>query len=140
LLSEILKQTDAKIVLSTSWRLFGYMLQFLLEKLRNVAIDHEDIIGRTISLAHPKQRVDEIREWLEGCPCTVLAWVALDDEDLWSEDPELMKGHFVKTSSDVGLRSNHVEDAIFILNRHSEVDIERDKGVHNGNAVASTMV
>jgi hypothetical protein len=45
----------------------------------------------------------------------VSAWCALDDEDLWSEDPEFMKGHFVKTSSDIGLTGSLAEDAVFIL-------------------------
>jgi hypothetical protein len=78
--------------------------------------------------------------WLDGCPVPVQAWVALDDEDLWSEDTEFMKKHFVKTASNVGLRSNHVHDALFILNNQPNSNMESKVHLSKGNVNASSMV
>jgi hypothetical protein len=62
-LREIVEQSNAKIVLSTSWRMFDYMVDFLSKKLTEASVIEGmiDIVGRTPSLPHPKQRVDEIR-------------------------------------------------------------------------------
>jgi hypothetical protein len=77
--------------------------------------------------------------WLDGCPVPVRAWVALDDEDLWSEDTEFMKKNFVKTASNVGLRSDHVQDALFILNQ-PDSNMESKLHFPEGTVSASSMV
>ncbi len=127
LLKEIVDNTGALIVLSSSWRLLGKMkhgklvtknqnLHDLIEILNNNGLDIYDITPKSRS----GYREKEIRAWLEKHP--VDSFIVIDDEscDLPSFiGNELVKTYFIKTDSNgngikelSGLTRNHVEEAI----------------------------
>ena len=116
LLKQIVDATNAKIVLSTSWREHW-------DKENNKC----DSIGRKINEIFKKynlsifdktpklhnSREEEIKEWLKRHPETQ-NFVVLDDMLLGAK---FLEGHFVKTSNFFnGLEENDVEKATEILN------------------------
>lgn len=128
-LNQIIEQTGAKVVISSSWR-FLYDFKKLEEILILRGFKGE-VIGETPKL-YPEdpdddkfQRRDEIKSWLE------------DNEDFGGgiesfviiEDYELMKGlekHLIKTKSSIGLTFSHVKKAVKILN-----NTNLDKNIFN---------
>ncbi len=116
LLRQITAATDAKIVLSTSWR------EHWDEEPKNcdnIGIEINNIFeqyglhifGKTPILNSCRE--DEIADWLE-INTQVTNFVVLDDRFL---DSELIRGHFVKTSGYAkGLDELSAEKAIEILN------------------------
>ena len=122
LLKQIVDATDAKIVLSSTWRLGidnkGHRLEnhipYLKDKLSKQGLE---IYDKTIQLTRSgDSRGTEINEWLSRHP-EVKQWVVLDDE--WFYDFGLydIPNHLVETSFfyDGGLHGEHVEKAIKIL-------------------------
>ena len=113
-LKKILDATQAKIVLSSSWRI-GFnpnkdgMSKTLVEKL--------DAIGAHIHDMTPilhnadKKRGDEIREWLQQHPDVDKFAILDDDQDM----REYTKTHLVKTNTKIGLQDCDVEKAIELL-------------------------
>ena len=60
------------------------------------------------------RRAHEIADWLESYgPCA--AWAAVDDLDLWSEDPKRMGRHTVKTLVSSGLQQGQAQELVRIL-------------------------
>lgn len=130
-LAKIVKATNAKVVMSGSWR-FGwwntpYEKQFadqrkLTDLLNKYNIEVIDITPRSSD----GRRDKEIMEWLVHCEDMVKRFVILDDERC---DLECFVGsHLVQTSSvgkgemimgfdreDTGLKNKHVRKAIEIL-------------------------
>lgn len=116
LLKRLIDATSAKIVLSTSWREHWDEAP---QNCDNIGIEINNIFeqyGLHIIAKTPILnccREDEIAEWLKSNP-QVVNFVILDDRFL---DSELIRGHFVKTSSySKGLDVASVEKAIDILN------------------------
>lgn len=116
LLKQITDATDAKIVLSTSWREHWDEVP---QNCDNTGIEINNIfeqyglhiLGKTPILN--RCREDEIAEWLKHNP-QVENFVVLDDRFL---DSEQIRGHFVKTSGySKGLDEISVETATYILN------------------------
>lgn len=122
LLSKIIHQTDAKIVLSSSWRelrdmdshscnsLYTYLTE-TLKKYDMEIMDHTPMIE--------EERPLEIFTWLENHICEVESFVILDDD--WSADYYKVYGlekNLIKLTfcGDGGLHPEHVEKAIDILN------------------------
>lgn len=107
-LKAIVDATDAKIVLSSTWRLFPAARNDIKNALRNVGLE---FIDRTKEL--PKGRGAEIKEWLSRHE-DVCQFVILDDDidDIVTHFPE----NIVKTTFYQGLLPEHVEKAIKILN------------------------
>ena len=115
LLKQIVDQTNAKIVLSSSWRehwskdakasdSVGKELDAVFNKYGLTIFDKTDEFSR---------REVEIEAWLMMHPKT-LAFVVLDDRFL---DSPVLRGHVVKTSNYVdGLDEAGVQKAINILN------------------------
>ena len=101
-LGNILRSTDALIVLSSTWRLYENGRLALMCGLQQVGISPQDVIvGATPSMPG-RPRAHEIAEWLaDHGPC--MSWSAVDDIDLWSEDPSRMNGHCVRTQIAIGL-------------------------------------
>lgn len=129
LLKQIADATDAKIVLSSTWRL-GYnkqghhlekMAEYLKKKFAKQGLSVYDV---TPDFKHMGwKRGEEILDWLVKHP-DVEKYVILDDEDYDFRyiGPEITD-HWVQTeyySKDGGLQPEHVEKAIKILN--GEVD------------------
>lgn len=110
LLKQIVEATDAKIVLSSTWRMlpdnhpdFRSLIKFLED-------ENLSIFDKTPSLS--AVRGVEIQEWLNNHP-EVTNFVILDDDD----DMEELKKFLVRPSwaGDGGLKPEHVIQAIKIL-------------------------
>ena len=115
LLKEIIDVTEAKIVLSTSWREHWDKNPDLCDSIgkdinRIFARSNLQIFDKTPSLSVRREK--EIEAWLtENKP---KSFVVLDDMLLQSD---LLLGHFVKVSSHFGgLDASDVKSAIEILN------------------------
>lgn len=124
LLKQIIDQTQAEIVLSSTWRGLkdlGEMNQphpmytYLVETLAKYGLS---IMSHTPLIQ--ENRPLEIYTWLNNRVDTIEAFVILDDD--WGEDdyrPYGLKSHLIKTSfygDKGGLQSQDVEQAIKILN------------------------
>ena len=107
-LKAIVDATDAKIVLSSTWRLFPSSKNIVKNCLRNIGSDIYDITKEL-----PKGRGAEIKEWLSRHP-EVNQFVILDD-DIADIKP-YYPANIVKTTFYKGLLPHHIEPAIKILN------------------------
>ena len=133
-LAKIVKKTDAKIVLSSSWRLLIYNKPYdemndngkkLIDLFIKYGIDIYDITPTAIN----GKREAEIIGWLSRYENEVENFVILDDENthllVFAGDDR-----FIQTSSvprgvmitgrdyeDTGLKNKHVKQAIKVLNR-----------------------
>jgi hypothetical protein len=132
-LSKIVNSTDAKVVISSSWR-NGYWKvpyeeqaedQKKLTDLLNKY--HIEIIDITPSCKSGR-REEEINQWLNETKFDVESFVILDDEsfDLQSfvgkelvKTSEVMEGEMICGAAyeDTGLKKKHVKQAIEILTR-----------------------
>lgn len=103
----ICKETGAKVVVSSTWRLFN-SLERLQEILKNHGFTGE-VIGKTPRLGGPRGR--EIAQWLnENGP--IESFAILDDD---SDMVHLMH-KLIKTTFDKGLQDIHADAAIIMLN------------------------
>lgn len=123
LLKEIVDRTDAKIILSSTWRSLAAhdgkpeheMYTYLTNSLKG--------FGLSISDQTPyiqQNRPQEIKTWLENNTNEGDCYVSLDDDYSYDAYKECgIQACLVKTSfyeSNGGLREEHVEKAIKILN------------------------
>ena len=115
LLKKIINATNAKIVLSTSWREHwdkssdqcdstGKEINCIFNRFGL------EIFDKTPFLSLNRER--EIERWLNENP-NASNFVLLDDRFL---DSEILRGHLVKTSNYIGLNEKAVKEAIDILN------------------------
>lgn len=130
LLGEILVATDAKIVITSSWR--RYTLEDTIDFITNREVERgcvpfafpDKVIGvthRMYAFCYPNMdkhygvvRGEEIRRWQEENDACECPYVILDDDTdmlLWQKD------NFVKTDCEKGLSRRNVKRAIAILNR-----------------------
>ena len=124
-LNKIVRETGAKIVLSSSWRKITSLHIFAM--LMHCQGFKGDIISKTPSLSKG-ERGDEIKHWLDveagniedtehqlwsRKPWDVESFVVLDDDS----DMSAVWDNFVKCSFDKGLGKEEAEKAIEILNR-----------------------
>lgn len=107
-LNRIIKETNANIVISSSWKL-SYMT-FKDEGIKGT------VIGMTPNFLFDTWREDktrgaEIEQYLLKNPCD--NYVILDDGELFKE---YQKKHWIQTDYRIGLTDENVEDAIALLN------------------------
>ena len=112
-LNDIVDQTGAVIVLSTSWRQ-SHPLNMLRDIFKSAGFKGF-IIGDTPRLNRtpdgiPKYRYDEIQLWLDHAKPD--AFVILDDMEMGPLTP-----HHIKIVYETGLQPEHVPMAIRILSR-----------------------
>ncbi|CAF1372835.1 unnamed protein product [Adineta ricciae] len=117
-LKTIVDNTSARIVLSSSWKLFPKSRTQIETSFREIGID--PIIGWTGTRG--KTRVDEICYWLTNLDnktidddILIRKWIAIDDMDLLKLDPKRMQDHFVLTSEEHGITKENVQEAIRLL-------------------------
>eukprot|EP00930_Biecheleria_cincta_P060588 TRINITY_DN46229_c0_g1_i1.p1 TRINITY_DN46229_c0_g1~~TRINITY_DN46229_c0_g1_i1.p1 ORF type:complete len:202 (+),score=38.66 TRINITY_DN46229_c0_g1_i1:61-666(+) len=112
-LKQVLDQTGADLVISSQWRKHPNHLQRLRQALQGAGISADRIVGQTSSLCSATEcRAREIADFLHAHPSLTkdgLAWAAVDDVDLESQDPTFMHGHFVKTDPLQGLTRDRAE-------------------------------
>lgn len=77
-LNRILLQTDARIVITSTWRLY-WSLQENSEFLERDGVLPGRVVGKTADLS--LERGYEIDAWLKGAPFEVAGFVILDDRD-----------------------------------------------------------
>ena len=126
LLGEVVKQTNAKIILSSSWRsafINNYPNQGNLLAQQFYAMLQKD--GMTISgittLKHKDrglQILDYVSKYLLESDC----WIVIDDEctDITKYIPDTK---FVKTDFKTGFMKKHMRKAIKLLNQQLKVKI-----------------
>lgn len=117
-LNQLLEQTGAKVVISSSWRCFARVQDPLnptrwLQRLLDSRGFKGEVIGSTPELPYPKTRGDEIQSWLTRDGGAVRSFVILDDED----DMAHLKDRLVQTSFETGLQDHHVSMAVTVLRR-----------------------
>ena len=115
-LAKVVKETGAKVVLSSHWRRHPEVRQGAQEELLAGGVD---MIGATPQLDEDP-RPTEILKWLwhywqenTGQAMKHLNWVAIDDRDLLDEpDGHLLRGHFVRTDVAKGLTWELAEECV----------------------------
>ena len=125
----VLQQTDAKIVISSSWRLFPERLELLTKILEALSPSEEPVvIGITPDLSNSwSGRGEEVQAWLnQNKNCS--RFVIVDDEhlasferSLFSEDDYSCRGLLIYTKlrggnfCDQGLTERHSDQMIKFL-------------------------
>lgn len=110
-LNKITKETNAKIVISSTWRRSDSLYSIIKNEM---GIEGE-IIGRTINYlpigVERTYRGDEIQLWLDEHPF-VTNFIILDD----NSDMVHLIDHLIQTDTFIGLTDEHVKEAIRRLN------------------------
>jgi len=106
LLNRLVMDTDACIVISSSWRI-GNTLHWIQIMLEKAGFDFpERIIGATIEIiGRNKKRGQEIAMWLEQV--SVDSFVIFDDDD----DMEPVQDRLIQTTFEKGLLKEHIDKA-----------------------------
>ena len=117
-LKRIVEATDAKIVLTSTWR-FGALMPecpSLVAEFDRLRAEMK-LYGLKIFSVTKKlgRRDDEIMNWLEHHP-NVESWVAIDD-DSFDMTSVIEAERFVHTNTVIGLQDKHIKLAIDILNK-----------------------
>jgi hypothetical protein len=127
-LKRIIKETGAKIVISSSWRFSGFIVMREMWKDRNLpgeVIGITDSLNRNddLSFYERLERGYEIQDYLNNHP-NIINYVIIDDD---SDMLESQMSHFVKTSENhnhpdcidigYGLTNICTDNAIEILNK-----------------------
>ena len=123
LLKEIVDRTDAKIILSSTWRSLAAHDDKPEHEMYTYLRTSLEEFGLSISDQTPcikQNRPQEIKTWLENNANESDHYVSLDDDYSYESYKQYrIEEHLVKTSfyeSDGGLRQEHVDKAIKILN------------------------
>ena len=125
LLKQIVDATDAKIVLSSTWRL-GYNKDHKryenFATHLNKALDREGlkIFDVTSDCGNGYRRGTEIRMWMMKAKqdgYNVRKYVILDDESFYDFAEHRLRSRFVHTNIDTGLTEKDVRKAISVLKR-----------------------
>lgn len=124
---------DAKLVLSSTWRVRQEYIRSILEELNRFGFEYGgpllSVNFYDVTNVHRHStRQEEIYQWLvehDTSTIAVKAWVALDDEDLVQGDENaahasVFQGHAVLTDSHVGLTDRDAQTAITLLQKQQE--------------------
>jgi len=119
LLKKLIDETDAKIVLSSTWR-YGwldlddgkitedsYSFQKLHSKFKEFGLN---FYSKTPNWSH--HRGDEIEKWLEECQEEIESFIIIDDND----DMEPYLDQLIQTDYNVGLTKENIKEGIRLLN------------------------
>lgn len=121
-LAWIIAATNAKIVISSTWRMNGLSEMQAMWKHRELAGEVIDVTpihinrGRDLSFSERLERGHEIKEWLSEHP-EVESYVIFDDHN--DMLPEQM-ANFIQTDEVYGITLKDAEKAIQILNLQSK--------------------
>ena len=107
LLKQLVDETGAEIVLSSSWRIYDKTRVFIKKKLEEYGIA---LIGFTPDTGESKGK--EIKKWLDETPYSIESFVILDDD---ADMGEYSGSKLVLTDINVGLQEVDVRKAINIL-------------------------
>lgn len=122
LLARIVNRFKCSVVVSSRWRCEHEAYCALIHALSEAGVE---VLGRTKEMQRRK-RSDEILLWLqEHGPAE--NWIAIDDIDLQSEQPNAMDGHFVHTSMKDGLTEKHAQAISELLQPCRRVNYDREE-------------
>jgi hypothetical protein len=107
-LNRIISETNARIVISSTWRGIGLEVMFEIFHQWGIA---GMTVGYTPLWERSFERGDEIADWLSKHP-EVTSFVILDDGD----DMGVLKHRLVQTDYEIGLTEADADRAIAILN------------------------
>lgn len=111
LLDRIIEATDARVVISSSWRM-GRDTEYFSEILRLMGCWRRNVLDLTPEIDGP--RGGEIQAWLDSGLINVTGYLILDDD---GDMLDSQKDHFIQTDVRTGLMSREIPKAIAILNR-----------------------
>ena len=117
-LNELIKVTQARIVISSSWRLHHSVTE-LIAMLGERGLSGE-IVGATSKMSGEARGV-EIRTWLMANARPNSAFVVLDDQ----APSAGLDAHWVRTDPSLGLSENDIELAARILSLPSALTVDR---------------
>eukprot|EP01059_Diplonema_ambulator_P030874 TRINITY_DN5473_c0_g1_i1.p1 TRINITY_DN5473_c0_g1~~TRINITY_DN5473_c0_g1_i1.p1 ORF type:complete len:493 (+),score=162.41 TRINITY_DN5473_c0_g1_i1:180-1658(+) len=117
LLKEILAEGNAKIVLSSSWRMFEHSRA----KLQNAFCDHDiaPFVEWTTVMEDSAGRAGQILRYVQEHGDDINEWVVLDDEDIIGDREgmlmQVLRARWVRTDKDTGLTADDARRAVSIL-------------------------
>ncbi len=106
----IIDKTDAKIVISSTWRMSGIEEMQSMWKDRNLP---GEVIDVTPCHLRTRFRGNEIKEWLDNNPHVESYLIIDDDSDMLEEQ----KSNFIQTDFQYGLMIKDIDMAVKILNK-----------------------
>ena len=124
-LNRVIQETNAKIVISSTWRMSGLNKMRNMWKKRNLP---GEVIGITPNLYKPYKndigRGDEIKQWLDNTDLNITDYIIIDDDyfDMLPEQlPRLIKtsgntDHFDCVDIGYGFTKECAEQSIKLLN------------------------
>lgn len=112
LLQNVVYQTNADIVLTSSWRTDIKAMDALK---RQLSLYHLPIRDTTLYSTY-NTRADDINEWL-GLHPSVHSYVIVDDTDDGFTQDELLSTHFVQTTYACGLTPEEAAEMIEVLSK-----------------------
>jgi len=115
LIGEVLRTTQATLVLSTAWRLDKEARRIVAEKLKEHGLPQ--FVSQTPNIAMFR-RSREILAWVRKH--RPACWVAVDDLPLLEESVE-MQGHFVQTRPQFGIQRRQADQIIEYFQRQRAV-------------------
>ena len=130
-LTEIIKRTGAKVVISSDWKKYYTVEQlgqfFEFYGIPNVIIGVTHAEKAKLSSSHPQDRAKQIADWVNEHVNEIETWVAIDDmeigskfEDMTEEYPHITKENHVWLIGDwsdtTELLRDNVNKIIEILN------------------------
>lgn len=113
----LVKLTDAKVVLSSTWRedldtkdpTLRAIIDNLCRQLEAVGAPLYDVTPRVLG----GDRSTEIATWLSENPCE--RWAILDDRACFEQRPDVCEGHLVLIEDSGGVRHQHYLSALTAL-------------------------
>lgn len=111
-LQNVVFQTNAEIVLTSSWRTNERAMCALT---RQLSLYHLSIRDSTVSYAYGN-RADEVKLWIES-HSNVTSYVIIDDYDDGFTQDEVLSTHFVQTAYAYGLTHEKAAEMIEILSK-----------------------
>jgi hypothetical protein len=107
-LNELLRQSQAHVVITSTWR-ESWTLRENAEFLERDGVVSGRVVGKTPALG--QERGLEIDAWLRSAPYPVMSFVILDDRD----DMAMHRNRLVQVNPQVGLIPEQAERAIELL-------------------------
>lgn len=111
-LQNVVFQTNAEIVLTSSWRTNERAMDALRRQLN---LYHLSIRDTTVSYAYGN-RADEVKLWIES-HSNVTSYAIVDDYDDGFTQDEVLSTHFVQTAYAYGLTHEKAAEMIEILSK-----------------------
>lgn len=111
-LQNVVFQTNAEIVLTSSWRTNERAMDALR---RQLSLYHLSIRDTTVSYAYGS-RADEVKLWIKS-HSNVTSYAIIDDYDDGFTQDEVLSTHFVQTAYAYGLTHEKAAEIIEILSK-----------------------